>query len=187
MKKTLITAVTVLSILFSGSAVLALPEKLRENPKTAAFTIGKKTQDDDTVMVAEVPNDSLVLPPLVITDPDPKEVKAGQKLFKKKCAMCHDVSKGQKNRMGPPLWDVYGRGIAGAEGYKKYSKAFKDQSGKITWDSFTLYQWLASPKDFVKGNKMMGFRGFERDADRGAVIAYLRTLTKQIKLGMTEM
>ena len=48
-------------------------------------------------------------------------VDLGKKIFKK-CAACHSVSEDGKNKIGPKLYNVVGRGIGSISGYK-YSKS----------------------------------------------------------------
>ncbi|MDC1002021.1 c-type cytochrome [Candidatus Pelagibacter sp.] len=49
------------------------------------------------------------------------DVTAGEKIFKK-CAACHSIAKGGKNKIGPALYNVVERKVGGVEDYK-YSKA----------------------------------------------------------------
>ena len=98
--------------------------------------------------------------------------EAGQKLFKKKCKVCHSTDKGGKNKIGPNLYGVVGHPIGGHEGYS-FSEALKGHGG--VWTIETLDQWLTKPKAFAPGTKM-SFGGFKKPGDRAAVIAYLISL-----------
>lgn len=98
--------------------------------------------------------------------------EAGQKLFKKKCKVCHSADQGGKNKIGPNLYGVVGHPIGGHEGYS-YSGALKGHGG--VWTIETLDQWLTKPKAFAPGTKM-SFGGFKKPGDRAAVIAYLISL-----------
>jgi cytochrome c len=98
--------------------------------------------------------------------------EAGQKLFKKKCKVCHSVDQGGKNKIGPNLYGVVGHSIAGHPGYS-YSGALKDHGG--VWTLEALDHWLTKPKDFAPGTKM-SFGGFKKPGDRAAVIAYMMSL-----------
>ena len=51
------------------------------------------------------------------------DVESGKKVFKK-CAACHSIIKGGKNKIGPALYNVVGRKVGGVSDYK-YSKAFE--------------------------------------------------------------
>jgi len=91
----------------------------------------------------------------------------------KKCAACHSFDKGGRHKVGPNLWDVVGRKIGIAEGYK-FSGALAGHGG--TWGYEQLDAFLASPKAFAAGTKM-SFAGLPDAADRADVIAYLRGLS----------
>ena len=59
-------------------------------------------------------------------------VDHGQKVFKK-CSACHSVKKNGKNKIGPALYNIIGRNMAGLENYK-YSKALIDFGKSWTFD-----------------------------------------------------
>ena len=99
--------------------------------------------------------------------------EAGEKAVKK-CAACHNFEKGGANKVGPHLWGVVGRPIAGVEDFS-YSDALKDKSGE-TWSFEHLDAFVTSPKDFAKGTKM-SFPGLSKESDRHDLLAYLRTLS----------
>ena len=48
------------------------------------------------------------------------DIVSGEKIFKK-CAACHSINKGGKNKIGPALYNVVGRTVGGVDDYK-YSK-----------------------------------------------------------------
>lgn len=98
-----------------------------------------------------------------------QDIVNGEKVFKK-CAACHTVGKGAKNKVGPVLNGVVGRPAAQASGFK-YSKAMRDSG--ITWDEATLAAYLGNPKTTVKGTRMI-FGGLKKDTDIADVIAYLK-------------
>ena len=96
------------------------------------------------------------------------DADAGKKVFNK-CKTCHALEAG-KNRVGPSLAGVFGRGAGLAEGFK-YSDAMK--SSGVTWDEAALDAYLADPKGFMPGNKMV-FAGLKKDDEREDVIAFLK-------------
>ena len=57
------------------------------------------------------------------------DVASGEKIFKK-CAACHSIVKGGKNKIGPALYNVVGRNMGVAENYK-YSKALVAYGKKL--------------------------------------------------------
>jgi cytochrome c len=94
----------------------------------------------------------------------------------KKCASCHSFDKGGANKVGPNLWGVVNRPIASHEGFS-YSEVLAGKSDQV-WDYDHLNQFLTSPKNYAPGTKM-SFAGIGKDAERAAVIAYLRSLADE--------
>lgn len=101
---------------------------------------------------------------------------AGEIVFKK-CASCHAIGDGAKNKVGPVLNGVFGR-TAGTFDFN-YSKAMKDAgAGGLVWTPETVHEFLAKPRDFVKGTKM-SFPGLPNPQDEENVIAYLLTFSPE--------
>ena len=96
----------------------------------------------------------------------------GQKIFKK-CAACHSISEGGKNKIGPALWGVLGRSAGSVTDYK-YSKAMAAY-GK-NWSFEEMNGFLIKPKDWIRGTKM-SFSGLRSAKDRAAVILYMNENT----------
>lgn len=99
-----------------------------------------------------------------------EDVANGESVFKK-CKACHAVGADAKNKVGPQLNGIVGRKAGTAEGFN-YSDAMKN-SGK-TWDAATLDGYLADPKAYIPGNKMV-FVGVKDEKDRKDLVAYLAT------------
>ncbi|MEO3415120.1 c-type cytochrome [Roseovarius sp. CAU 1744] len=100
-------------------------------------------------------------------------IAAGEKVFKK-CKACHAVGDGAKNKSGPHLNGVMGRGFGAVDGFG-YSSVFQDaaEEGRV-WDPAAMAEFLAKPKSYMKGTKM-GFAGLKEEADITAIIAYLQS------------
>ena len=96
----------------------------------------------------------------------------GAKVFKK-CAACHSIAEGGKNKIGPALWGVLGRQAGSVSDYK-YSKAMA-ALGK-TWSFDEMNSFLIKPKDWIKGTKM-SFAGLKNAKERAAVILYMNENT----------
>ena len=91
----------------------------------------------------------------------------------KKCAACHDFTKGGPNKVGPNLFGVVGRARATMAGFN-YSGPMKGMGGSWTYED--LNKFLANPKGFMPGTAM-GFAGLPKDTERADVIDYLHTLS----------
>jgi YVTN family beta-propeller protein len=89
------------------------------------------------------------------------------------CRNCHSLSLGESHRIGPNLYGVTGRRVAGAAGFS-YSDALVAKIGE-TWTDENLSGFLKSPRTWAPGTKM-SFPGLPNDRERAAVIAYLRSL-----------
>ena len=103
------------------------------------------------------------------------DATAGQAVTKK-CATCHDFTKGGPNKVGPNLWGVLG-GPVGHQGSFEYSQTLKDAHGKgEKWDYQHISEFIHHPKKTYAGTKM-AFAGISKPEERANLIAYLRTLS----------
>ena len=96
------------------------------------------------------------------------DVTAGEKIFKK-CAACHSIVKGGKNKIGPALYNVVERKVGGVEDYK-YSKALAAYDKNWTFEE--LNGFLKKPAKYIKGTKM-AYAGLRKETDRASIIKYL--------------
>ena len=87
----------------------------------------------------------------------------------KVCLTCHNMAKGQGNKVGPDLYGVVGRAVASEAGFN-YSAALKAKGGTWTFDA--LNPWLANPRKDVPGT-LMTFGGLPNEKQRADIIAYL--------------
>lgn len=100
-------------------------------------------------------------------------VEKGAKVFKK-CQACHQVGDGAKNRTGPLLTGVVGRGAGAVDGFR-YSGPMQDAAANgLVWTSEELHGFLKSPRKYLKGTSM-GFAGLRKDEEIDAVIAYIES------------
>lgn len=96
----------------------------------------------------------------------------GEKVFKK-CAACHAIGDGAKNKVGPELNGIVGRPAASVGDFK-YSKAMQEKGAEgLVWDEKTLDVYLTKPKDLVPKTRM-AFAGLRKEQDRADIIAYLK-------------
>ena len=96
------------------------------------------------------------------------DVEHGKKVFKK-CAACHSINKGGKNKIGSALWNVVFRPVGSVADYK-YSKALTSYGKAWSWEE--LNGFLIKPSKWIPNNKM-GFAGLKSEKDRASVILYL--------------
>ena len=93
---------------------------------------------------------------------------SGEKIFKK-CAACHSIVKGGKNKIGPALYNVVERKVGVVADYK-YSKALAAYDKSWTFEE--LNGFLEKPAKYIKGTKM-AYAGLRKEKDRASVIKYL--------------
>lgn len=95
------------------------------------------------------------------------DAKKGEKVFRK-CKACHEISEA-KNKIGPNLIGIIGRPAGSVEGFA-YSDALKNSG--ITWNAETIAAYVADPKAYVPGNKMV-FAGIKKSDDIEDLLAFL--------------
>ena len=95
-------------------------------------------------------------------------IVSGEKIFKK-CAACHSINKGGKNKIGPALYNVVGRAVGGVDDYK-YSKTLASYGKEWTFEE--LNGFLTKPSSYLKGTKM-SYAGLRKEKDRASIIKYL--------------
>ena len=103
------------------------------------------------------------------------DLDKGQRTFLR-CRACHTLAEGERDKIGPNLWGIFGREAGTKEGFK-YSQAL--QTADFVWTADKLNEWLTKPKDFLPGNNM-AFVGIPREADRISLIAYLVRETQTV-------
>lgn len=95
---------------------------------------------------------------------------AGQRLFAV-CSACHNAEKGGSNGIGPNLWNVIGRDIAGVAGFN-YSSALQGKEGAWTLEKMDAF--ILKPSEWAPGTNM-AYMGLKDDQRRAHIIEYLRT------------
>jgi len=101
-----------------------------------------------------------------------QDAAAGEGVFKRVCATCHNATAEGPRKLGPTLHGVVGRKVASVEGFR-YSTAKRDAA--MLWTPDKLDPYLLNPREFMPGTTM-AYAGLKSDADRKNVIAYLSTL-----------
>jgi cytochrome c len=97
-----------------------------------------------------------------------QDLAAGATSFKK-CAACHDVGDGAKNKVGPILNGIEGRKSGSVEGHN-YSDANKNSG--LVWNEATFLDYIKDPKAKVPSTKMV-FAGIKNESEAENLWAYL--------------
>jgi cytochrome c len=100
------------------------------------------------------------------------DAKRGADVFDAECSDCHSVANPPKNKKGPSLYGVLGRGSAQMPGYQ-YSDAMK--ASGIVWTADKLDAYVSAPRKTVPGGKMK-YDGLDDAAQRADLIDFLGTL-----------
>jgi cytochrome c2 len=103
------------------------------------------------------------------------DLEAGRKIANT-CRTCHDLEAkpSSEPRQGPTLWGIVGRPKAAIGGFA-YSEAMIATGGVWSYDA--LNSFIADPKGFLPGTKMIALRGIEAPDRRAALIRFLRDLS----------
>jgi cytochrome c len=96
----------------------------------------------------------------------------GAKLYKR-CVSCHTLKEGERHKVGPNLWAVYGATAGEKEGFA-YSKAMK--ASGLVWDDETLSGYIENPRKYMPGNRMT-YAGLRKEEDRKALLMFLKEAT----------
>jgi cytochrome c len=115
---------------------------------------------------AAIPAAMLLAGPAIAGDP-----AAGKLVFNAQCAMCHTISTGGANLLGPNLHGVVGRTAGTLKGFA-YSPAMK--SAGFIWTSEKLTAYLPAPGAMVPGTKM-AYAGLRPAKKVDDLVAFLET------------
>ena len=88
------------------------------------------------------------------------------------CGVCHAVTKGAPNGIGPNLNGVVGKTAGAVTGFN-YSTALK--TSKLVWNAATLDKWITNPMKLVPGSRMP-YAGQADAKKRAEIVAYMKTL-----------
>lgn len=165
----LMAAVLTAGIIAMGSGVVSRILYNPHFPEENAYRV-EGLEGGETAVAASDAGEAEAKPlGVLLASADPS---AGEGVVKK-CTSCHNLGKGEPNKIGPHLWDIVNRPI-GSDPDFAYSSAMKGHGGN--WDYEALYAFLKAPKEYVPGTKM-SFAGLSKQEDRVNLIAYLRTLS----------
>ena len=160
----IIAAILMVALLVIGLGKIADGIFHVKKPKNPGYEVVVKNQlTTSTSQVSEVLEKIDIAAIMSLGD-----VASGEKIFKK-CAACHSIKKGGKNKIGPALYNVVGRTVGGLDNYK-YSKALASYGKEWTFEE--LNGFLQKPASYLKGTKM-AYAGLRKEKDRASLIKYL--------------
>ncbi|MCF6292768.1 MAG: c-type cytochrome [Robiginitomaculum sp.] len=160
------------SLAISACGVENSPPKTKQVDKpTGTQTVTANTNKANITADDEL--QEVVLPKFLVG----ADLKVGKREFAK-CRACHTLEPGQRNKMGPNLFGMFGNKV-GFNGEFRYSKAMQDSD--LVWSMENLDQWFENPREFLSGTSM-AFVGIRDEQKRRALMAYLYTKTKRIEL-----
>jgi len=160
----IIAAILMVALLVIGLGKIADGVFHVDKPENPGYKVEVEGQlTSTTSQVAEVEQKVDIVAIMMLGD-----VVSGEKIFKK-CAACHSINKGGKNKIGPALYNVVGRAVGGVDDYK-YSKALASYDKE--WSFEELNGFLKKPASYLKGTKM-SYAGLRKEKDRASVIKYL--------------
>ena len=160
----IIAAVLIVALLVIGIGKLSDVIFHVEKPKTPGYAVDVEQAITASAASPETVEEKIDIAALMAMG----DLAVGEKVFKK-CAACHSIEKGGKNKIGPALYNVVGRQVGGVADYK-YSKALAKYEKKWTFEE--LNGFLIKPTKWIKGTKM-AYAGLRKEKDRASVIKYL--------------
>ena len=160
----IIAAILMVALLVIGLGKIADSVFHVEKPKNPGYQVEVESQlTSNTSQTVEVEEKVDIAAIMSLGD-----AESGEIIFKK-CAACHSINKGGKNKIGPALYNVIGRTVGSVDDYK-YSKTLASYGKDWTFEELNGY--LQKPASYLKGTKM-SFAGLRKEKDRASVIKYL--------------
>ncbi|MBA5776615.1 c-type cytochrome [Stappia sp. F7233] len=98
----------------------------------------------------------------------------GELQFARKCSVCHTLTPDGANRAGPTLYGVFGRKVGSLPGYP-YSNALR--TADFVWSEKTISDLFDYGPDVVTPGSKMPLQRLRTEADRDALIAFLKRAT----------
>lgn len=141
----------------------------------ALFSVHAPEKPGYNIAVQEAPADGQPAAAPVADEPLPKRLASADiargETSARKCVACHTFGKGEPNRVGPNLWGIVGRDVAGVSGFN-YSAAMRKEEGQ--WTLEKLDEYIRNPRAAVPGTNMT-FVGIARASERADLLAYMNS------------
>ena len=109
--------------------------------------------------------------PAASPSPPSGDVRRGQELFQRRCALCHPSQPGAPGAAGPNLVGVVDR-RAGTSAFAGYTEALRRSD--IRWTAQELDRYLVNPTERVPGTSMV--IRVPEETERRDILAYLESL-----------
>ena len=160
----IVAAILMVALLIIGIGKISGIIFYVEKPKLPGYAVETSQVASNSNVKAETVEEKVDISALMAMG----DAVSGEKVFKK-CAACHSINKGGKNKIGPVLYNVVGRKVGDISDYK-YSKALAAYGKEWTFEE--LNGFLIKPAKWIKGTKM-AYAGLRKEKDRASVIKYL--------------
>ena len=169
--------ITMRATVLDVTPVAILESAQQESAATPAVAVQEDAGEQESAAPAEeAPAVVAAAAPAASGGLDMDLVAKGENVFKK-CSACHQVGEGASNRTGPHLNGVMGRAFGGLDGFRYSNTMAQMGQDGIVWTDETMAEFLARPKDYVKGTRM-SFAGLRNEAEIAAVTEYLKSFAQ---------
>jgi cytochrome c len=157
------TLIFVLVVKFAAEAIYRAPP-----PARPGYVVENA---DEEIAASPVPSTVAEEPLPDFATELPKADLAAGRVIAVQCQQCHDLTRDGTNKIGPPMWDIFGRPKGTYPGFA-FSSAMA--ATHEPWTYANLFRFLRSPQSAVVSGTKMSYAGLRGVEDRINLIAYLR-------------
>jgi cytochrome c len=106
------------------------------------------------------------------------DADAGETVYNRECASCHQIGDGARNRTGPHLNRVFDRRAGSLDDFSYSRPLVRMGADGLYWRLDTLDAYIANPRALVSGTRM-NYRGLRDETQRANLLAFLRVWSDQ--------